>query len=797
MLRASSGSARYQTPQSTVPTWGLVNPVAGVHSGATIWVNFSNLNRTNTLRKPLIVVEGYDVSTVAPNLQWNYWIGDFIQAISTEPGNTYDFNGALDDVAGYDLVFIDFNDGADDIVRNAAIVQEVINRVNANKVNDNRFGNIRQQNVVMGLSMGGLCARYALANMTKNFPGTPTETRLLITHDSPHRGANVPLGLQYMIRMMGEVQLFGTGIRDIFPDYDDAIGLLNAPATQQQLLYRATTANNFANNVFLDATYRPMITFSPSDPQPTYRFIATANGNECANPLFNPGRTFINLGAGVSAGIYGRLLFFRVPILTYRLAAEVEAYALPNSGSTNKIARVYTINNLRLFGFINIFRELYNNTAFAPGNHLAVDGVPGSTSPLLDVEALNEITNLPIFAASLYVSFPLGPFLGGYFGIYAYNAGVSINFTFVPVGSALDVSPYNNNVFSQKYVNGTNQNFPSSSETFIAQETVQNNPLVSNNVHIRFTARNCQWLYNEMENLNNNLNCSNECSNPYYVGGRTTLCTSETYFVPGLQRGATVTWSASPSGIVNLSCTTCTSTTLTKVSNGIVTLTATLNGACGGGTIQLQKTIQVGTPVVSWPEVVYPITSSGCLPMGFNVSYQSFIDPQMPNGSLIWGYFEGATGGNLNIVNTGAGSGTYQPIRIQNTQQYNRIYVAGENECGVGTPAIRIFEFSSNCDGGPDVEYRSSQTPVVGVKSKFTTVNIFPNPATNRFSITLPDNLIGGQLIILSLQGKIMKSEKVVTNNFNVEATNLASGVYIVEIKNKGNSFRQKILIAR
>lgn len=598
VLRASSGSARYQTPQSTVPAWGFINPVAGVHSGATIWVNFSNLYRTNTLRKPLIVVEGYDVSTVAPNLQWNYWIGDFIQAISTEPGNTYDFNGNLDDVAGYDLVFIDFNDGADDIVRNAAIVQEVINRVNANKVNDDRFGNIRQQNVVMGLSMGGLCARYALANMTKNFPGTPTEARLLITHDSPHRGANVPLGLQYMIRMMGEVQLFGTGIRDIFPDYDDAIGLLNAPATQQLLLYRATSANNFANNVFLDATYRSMITFSQFDPQPSYRFIATANGNECANALFNPGRTFINLGAGVSAGIYGRLLFFRVPILTYRLAAEVEAYALPNSGSTNKIARVYTINNLRLFGFINIFRELYNNTAFAPGNHLAVDGVPGSTSPLLDVEALNEITNLPIFAASLYVSFPLGPFLGGYFGIYAYNAGVSINFTFVPVGSALDVSPYNNNVFSQKYVNGTNQNFPSSTETFIAQETVQNNPLVSNNVHIRFTARNSQWLYNEMENLNNNLNCSNECSNPYYIQGPNLFCnTSGNYYVPGLQRGASIAWSASPAGIVNINSPNSLQTTLTRVNAGFVTLTATLNNACGTNPTVISKTnIAVGSP---------------------------------------------------------------------------------------------------------------------------------------------------------------------------------------------------------
>jgi hypothetical protein len=606
ILKVASIAKRYQTPQSLVPAWGVINRVNGVHSGATIWVNFSNLNRTNTLRKPLIVVEGYDVSFIAPSLQSNYDIDYFINVQLPEANVAgWDFNGRLDDIAGYDLVFIDFNDGADDIVRNATIVQEVINRVNANKVNDNRFGNIRQQNVVMGLSMGGLCARYALANMTKNFPATPTETSLLITHDSPHRGANVPLGLQYMIRMMGGVQLFGTTVYDIYPDYDDVIGLLDAPATKQLLLYRATTANSFANNTFLDATYRPMITFNTFDPQPTYRFIATANGNECANPLFNPGKTFINLGAGVSAGIYGRLLFFRVPILTYKLAAEVEAYALPNTGSTNKIARVYTINNLKLFGFINIFKQLYNLTAYAPGNHLAVDGVPGSNYPLLDAEALNQLTNLPVSAVNLYISFPIGLFLGGYFGAYAYNQGVSYNFTFVPVGSALDVNPYNANTFSQKYVNGTNQNYPSSSETFIAQETVQNNPSVSNNVHIRFTARNSHWLFNEMENLPNTLNCSNECSNPYYIQGQGLFCiTSGNYFIPGLQRGATITWSATPAGIVNINSPNSLQTTLTKVTVGFVTLTATISNACvANPTVISKSNIIVGSPKpgpISW-----------------------------------------------------------------------------------------------------------------------------------------------------------------------------------------------------
>ncbi|POY34662.1 hypothetical protein C3K47_19125 [Solitalea longa] len=592
VVKAAELGARFAGNQTVIPTWGNVYAVSGVHSGATIYVNYSNKNWSGTLRKPLIVVEGYDVSFRAPNLQDNYSFVDFIDGISLANTGPYDFNGQLDDVAGYDLVFIDFNDGADDLKRNAAVVQEVINRVNTNKVLDNRNNNIKQQNVVMGLSMGGLVARYVLASMTKS--SLVHETRLLITHDSPHRGANVPLGLQYLIRMMGGFQLFGKNVYDIFPEYDQAIKLLDAPATQQLLLYRSVTANTYAANTFLDGEYRTMVTFTSGGPQPTYRFIATSQGNECAHNLFNPGKTFINLGAGISAAIDARVLFFRVPILSYKVAAEIEAYALPNTGSTAKIARLYTINNLKLFGFINIFKQLYNNTAYAPGSHLAADGVPGSNYPLLDFPALQQITTLPVFdPTGLFLHFPLGQIFGFSFGAYAYNQGSSFLFTFVPVGSALDVSPYNNAVFSEKYVNSSNQSYPSSSELFIAQESVTSQSLY-NNTHIRFTARNSEWMYNEMEELNNSLSCSNECSNPYYIKGVNQFCTSATYSIPGISRGMTVSWSATPSNIVSLT-PNGSSVAITKTGDGIITLNAAVNGSCSS-LPPLTNSIKVGFP---------------------------------------------------------------------------------------------------------------------------------------------------------------------------------------------------------
>lgn len=728
VLKAGNVSSRFQSDGVTFPAWGNINAINGIRAAATVSVNYSKKSPTGTLRKPLIVVEGYDVSFIAQSLQSDYDVYYFInEELSKANVPGWDFNGKLDDDAGYDLVFVNFADGAADIVLNAGAVQEVIRQVNLNKVNDNRFGNIRQQNVVMGLSMGGLCARYALANMTKNFPSTPTETKLLITHDSPHKGANVPLGLQYMIRMLGSVQLFGYNVYDIYPDYNDAIGLLGAPATQQLLLYRALTPNTFATNTFLDATYRPMVTFNAGDPQPTYRFIATANGNECANPLFNPGKTFVNLGAGVSAGIYARFLFFKVPILDYKLAAQVEAYALPAAGSTNKIAKVYTINNLKLFGFINIFKQLYDNTAYAPGNHLAVDGVPGSNYPLLNVDALNQLTNLPIFKLNLYVSFPLGPFLGGYFGVYAYNAGVSYNFTFVSTASALDASPYATPVFSQKYVGGVNPTYPSTSETFIAQETVQNNPSLTNNVHIRFTARNSQWLYNQMEGIANTLNCSSECVVAgLSISGNGTLCTTGTYCVSNIPATTQITWTATPS-IVSLapvgngSC-----VNVSRVSNGNVTLTA--RTACS---TSVTKAVRVGIYSTSDYNITqYPSTvcNNGIVQVGMPWYYT----PPAPNTTYNWYYGNGLTyisGQGTNVIT----------LRYNSQGPFSTPWVMGRanNDCGQGPFQTINLSVNPNCYSS----FAVSPNPSTDV------INIEPNtdPAA-KATLTKPAEIVQVEL---------------------------------------------------
>ncbi len=92
---------------------------------------------------------------------------------------------------GYDLVLIDFFDGATWLQHNSALVQHVIRLCNDYKIGHEPI-------VVAGASMGGVLSRHALRTMELN--GEDHCTRLWISMDAPHEGAHIPLSLQHAIR---------------------------------------------------------------------------------------------------------------------------------------------------------------------------------------------------------------------------------------------------------------------------------------------------------------------------------------------------------------------------------------------------------------------------------------------------------------------------------------------------------------------------------------------------------------------------------------------------------------------
>ncbi|MFZ4545071.1 MAG: T9SS type A sorting domain-containing protein, partial [Saprospiraceae bacterium] len=128
--------------------------------------------------------------------------------------------------AGYDIIFLDFAEGATWIQKNAQVLKQLLQMVNEEKA---RNGS-KYENIIVGPSMGGQVARIALAEMERD--GESHCTKMYVSFDSPHQGAHIPLGIQSMAWAAFDSELDC----ETWPK-------LNKPAARQLLIY------NLANEV--------------------------------------------------------------------------------------------------------------------------------------------------------------------------------------------------------------------------------------------------------------------------------------------------------------------------------------------------------------------------------------------------------------------------------------------------------------------------------------------------------------------------------------------------------------------
>ncbi len=178
--------------------------------------------------KPFVFVEGIDFNLQ----QWQGQIGDFgwCQFMGHDEVNypmlaqSEDFVLALRS-RGYDLILLDFVDGATSILYNAALLKRLIHLCNA-------FKEGNQSLVVAGASMGGQVARVALAEMERD--SEKHCTGIYISWDSPHLGANIPLSIQATIDFLApfsaEAEAFETEA-------------LTRPAAKEMLIYQHFSTN--------------------------------------------------------------------------------------------------------------------------------------------------------------------------------------------------------------------------------------------------------------------------------------------------------------------------------------------------------------------------------------------------------------------------------------------------------------------------------------------------------------------------------------------------------------------------
>ena len=100
------------------------------------------------------------------------------------------FRDLLDkDKGNYDVMFLDFANGATFMQKNAAVLEKLLKDLQ----NDKLYPDV-EEIVVIGASMGGQISRYALTKMEKD--GTKHCVEHWVSFDSPNAGANIALGVQ-------------------------------------------------------------------------------------------------------------------------------------------------------------------------------------------------------------------------------------------------------------------------------------------------------------------------------------------------------------------------------------------------------------------------------------------------------------------------------------------------------------------------------------------------------------------------------------------------------------------------
>jgi pimeloyl-ACP methyl ester carboxylesterase len=199
---------RVENLETPVPheTWfreALIPYENGLGSGeAFIYLS----DEHTSLTRPVLMIEGFDIDN---SLNWDelYHLMNKENLLETLRSD------------GFDFVVLNFIDSTDYIQRHAfltvALIQEIIALISP----ETRL-------VLVGASMGGLVGRYSLSYMEQN--QLDHRVRTFIAFDSPHQGANIPLGIQHWVDFFAPESAEAAFLRDA----------LNSPAARQMLIYQ-------------------------------------------------------------------------------------------------------------------------------------------------------------------------------------------------------------------------------------------------------------------------------------------------------------------------------------------------------------------------------------------------------------------------------------------------------------------------------------------------------------------------------------------------------------------------------
>ena len=424
------------TVTSTIPYQGYEENEAFTGQGV-YEIFYDNVN--SVLDKPIILVDGFDPTD-------NRSIPQIYEMLDYGDGNlATDLRNQ-----GYDIIILNFPNytrsngdlimgGSDYIQRNAFVLVELINMINGMKTGS-------EKNVVIGPSMGGLIARYALRYMEMN--SMEHDTRLYISFDAPHKGANIPIGFQHLFNVLAYGPL-GDATLQVVVD-----AMLRSPASRQMLIdqfeahLQAGSETEFNNAITLPtgkANFRDAFQTeidAMGFPENT-RNIAIVNGSGNGSTNGTPGMEVMNHTFDLGSG----------------QRAIVELHYTPEAGETIEVSSLEV--QLNVFVWITIFESVANSQA--PATSDGLDTAPGGR---FDISSLSGLAGSNAMLTEFFDNL------------------TTTNFTFIPSISALAVDQ---------------PNWYTAAESLTSPFDAVHIPMENQN-HVTITSPNLAFVLNEILN---------------------------------------------------------------------------------------------------------------------------------------------------------------------------------------------------------------------------------------------------------------------------------------------------------
>lgn len=749
-------------------------PATSSHSGGTYSIYRSAFNNSVTIqtaRKLVIWVEGFEVSG-AVSIEDNYNI--------LNQGSL----AANIHAAGYDIAVLNFNNASDQIQRNARVLKDLIVSVNLGKSNTDPL-------VIIGYSMGGLVARYALVEMENQ--NIAHQTRLYISYDTPHKGAHVPASVQSLA-----LTFDSPTFRLAFPDLAILLDRFKSPAALQMLKYRVTSPNASQT-----------LHVSPSH-------ISFMNelDNLNANGGFPTTCQSVALSLGSWSGVPQR--------------ANFDA---DGDGA----------NDFQYSGFPSVFINFPQSAYSGPQAIWQLNGC----------QAVAAFSFQSFLSTSSALNYPYLSSRSGYLGLGSTDFATflyrnSTNTTLLPLGSFSTIVNYNNaepidfapgslsNTY-QQVVNTLNSQINCSfayynNSTFVPTVSAlafNSNDLFykigddvnrlsgsrfadmfafcgDNRSHTNFIATNSllvQWV---MSKINNQVTAPCYCGTSSLITGPSLLCSTATpYNIQNLPTNATVNWSSSnPSGL-SINPTTGVATRVNNY-NGPATITASVNGGCGAVTLP-PFNVWVGNPPANNTTLIW-IGTRGVNPVATSpgASYIVEVDQVATATSYTWSLPPGTL-----ILNGGPSTTAFPSIYITTPTASGTYSISCRANNACGSSFTRNLTINNGTSGGGN-NCPPGFTPPCRPGGP-APLRVFPNPSSTQLTVSFTNEGANTSSLMNPSQaedadsdfdaklyypfGELARSGKSKQGNLTFDILSLPDGLYVLKVSKSGEVITRQIAI--